>query len=103
MDYIEILEADHGVEICELLTIIEAEALLRDDGEDTSNPDPDSPTAAVKSIIAAQIAKNLVTLTTDAKRHSKTDSNKNTFANSTPYPAQQAIPKKVVQKLIFKV
>ena len=92
MDNIELLEADHGDEICELPTIEEAEALLRDDGENSL--DPDSPTAAVKSAIEAQIAENLVSL--DSTFISNIDSNidSNKDAAVLPTPPQQILPRK---------
>ena len=92
MDNIKLLEADHGDEICELPTIEEAEALLRDDGENSL--DPDSPTAAVKSAIEAQIAENLVSLdsTFIFNIDSNIDSNKD--AAVLPTPPQQILPRK---------
>ena len=94
MDSIDLLEAAQGDEILELPTIEEAEALLRDDGEDTSNPDPDSPTAAVKSAIEARIAENLVSL--DSTLISNIDSNivSNKDTAVLPTPPQQILPKK---------
>ena len=94
MDSIDLLEAAQGDEILELPTIKEAEALLRDDGEDTSNPDPDSPTAAVKSAIEARIAENLVSL--DSTLISNIDSNivSNKDTAVLPTPPQQILPKK---------
>ena len=94
MDSIDLLEAAQGDEILELPTIEEAEALLRDDGEDTSNPDPDSPTAAVKSAIEARIAENLVSL--DSTLISNVDSNivSNKDTAVLPTPPQQILPKK---------
>ena len=92
-------------EVLDIPTAGEVEALLREGGPGLSSGssqhapqdilDPDVPTAAVKSAIEAEIAENLVTLTTDAKMYSKTDSNKDNFSYFTPAP----IPALLIKKL----
>ena len=93
MDNIELLEAGHEDEILELPTVEEAEALLRDEGD----PDPDSPTAAVKSAIEAQIAENLVML--DSKLISNIDSNIDSNKDTAvPIPAPAPAPQTLAKK-----
>ena len=100
LDFLEtdLEDLTHGVPTAE-----EAEALLRDDDDGPSAmgqlqhphqeaPLPESPTAAVKSAIEAQIAENQISA--DNTLFTVPDSNKDTSTLPTPAPAPQILIKK---------
>ena len=81
------------IPIDELPTSDEADALLREDSvpgsQKIAESDPDSPTAAVKSAIEAQISENLDSLSNNVL--SVSVSNKDVIVDSIP-PLVPALP-----------